>query len=73
MKFCIIGGDLRNFFLAQLLSKEKNEVKIYGFKKLENFKEFEEYDKMISNSDIIIFPIPLVSSSSSSIIICSTG
>lgn len=58
MKFCIIGGDLRDFFLAQLLSKEKNEVKIYGFKKLENFKEFEEYDKMISNSDIIIFPIP---------------
>ena len=38
MKFCIIGGDLRNFFLAQLLSKEKNEVKIYGFENLENIK-----------------------------------
>lgn len=58
MKFCIIGGDLRNFFLAQLLSKEKNEVKIYGFENLENFKEIEEYDKMIPDSDIIILPIP---------------
>lgn len=58
MKFCIMGGDLRNFFLAQLLSKEKNEVKIYGFEKLENFKEIEKYDKMISDSEIIILPIP---------------
>ena len=36
MNYCIIGGDSRNFYLAKLLSKEKNEVKIYGFEKLEN-------------------------------------
>ncbi len=58
MNFCIIGGDLRNFFLAQLLSKEKQEVKLYGFDKLENFKECEKYDKMMDSSDIIILPIP---------------
>ena len=58
MNFCIIGGDLRNFFLAKLLSKEKNEVKIYGFDKLENIKECEKYDKIIYNSDIVILPIP---------------
>ena len=47
MNFCIIGGDLRNFFLAKILSKEKYEVKLCGFDKLNNFKECEEYDQMI--------------------------
>ena len=42
MNFCIIGGDLRSFFLAKTLSKEKHEVKLYGFEKLENFKECEK-------------------------------
>lgn len=58
MNFCIIGGDLRSFFLAKTLSKEKHEVKLYGFEKLENFKECEKYDEMIRNSNAIILPIP---------------
>ena len=58
MNFCIIGGDLRNFFLAKILSREKHEVKLYGFDKLENFKECEKYDEMIRNSDNIVLPIP---------------
>lgn len=56
--FCIIGGDLRSFFLAKILSKEKNEVKLYGFDKLENFKECEKYDEMIRTSNNIVLPIP---------------
>ncbi len=58
INFCIIGGDLRSFFLAKILSKEKHEVKLYGFDKLENFKEYEKYDEMIKNSDNIVLPIP---------------
>ena len=58
MNFCIIGGDLRSFFLAKILSKEKHEVTLYGFDKLENFKECERYDEMIRNSDNIVLPIP---------------
>ena len=58
MNFCIIGGDLRSFFLAKILSKEKHEVTLYGFDKLENFKECEKYDEMIRNSDNIVLPIP---------------
>lgn len=58
MNFCIIGGDLRSFFLAKILSKEKQEVKLYGFEKLENFKECEKYDEMIRTSDNIVLPIP---------------
>ena len=57
MNFCIIGGALRNFFLAKILSREKHEVKLYGFDKLENFKECEKYDEMIRNSDNIVLPI----------------
>ena len=58
INFCIIGGDLRSFFLAKILSREKHEVKLYGFDKLENFKECEKYDEMIKNSDNIVLPIP---------------
>ena len=58
INFCIIGGDLRSFFLAKILSREKYEVKLYGFDKLENFKECEKYDEMIKNSDNIVLPIP---------------
>ena len=58
INFCIIGGDLRSFFLAKILSKEKYEVKLYGFDKLENFKECEKYDEMIRTSNNIVLPIP---------------
>lgn len=58
MNFCMIGGDLRSFFLAKILSREKHEVKLYGFDKLENFKECEKYDEMIRTSKNIILPIP---------------
>ena len=58
MNFCIIGGDLRNFFLAKILSKEKYEVKLCGFDKLNTFKECEKYDQMIASSNGIILPMP---------------
>ena len=53
-----MGGDLRNFFLAKLLSKEKHEVKVYGFEKIENFRECETYENMLSSSEIVVLPIP---------------
>ena len=58
MNYCIIGGDSRSFFLAKLLSKEKNEVKIYGFEKLENIKKDTDPNQMIADSDIIVLPLP---------------
>ena len=54
----MMGGDLRNFFLAKLLSKEKHEVKVYGFEKIENFRECETYENMLSSSEIVVLPIP---------------
>ena len=58
INFCLIGGDLRTFFLAKILSKEKYEVKLYGFDNLETFKQCEKYDEMIRNSSNIVLPIP---------------
>lgn len=64
MTFFIIGGDFRNFILAQSLAKDGNKVSIYGFEKLkENFDEKIDLIKeanldKIKNSDIIIGPIP---------------
>ena len=58
MNFCIIGGDSRNFFLAKELAREKHEVKLFGFDKLENFKTCEKYCEIIKTSDIVILPIP---------------
>ena len=64
MTFFIIGGDFRNFILAQSLAKDGNKVSIYGFEKLkENFDEKIDLIKEgnldeIKNSDIIIGPIP---------------
>lgn len=64
MTFFIIGGDFRNFILAQSLAKDGNKVSIYGFEKLKgNFDEKIDLIKEgnlaeIKNSDIIIGPIP---------------
>ena len=58
MNFCLIGGDLRTFFLAKILSREKHEVKLYGFDKLENIKECEKYEEMIRTSSNIVLPMP---------------
>lgn len=58
MNFCLIGGDLRTFYLAKILSREKHEVKLYGFDKLEKFKECEKYEEMIRTSSNIVLPIP---------------
>lgn len=60
-KFSIIGGDLRNIKLANLLVDEDNEVKIYGFDKAEfdlGKKEANSLFEAIEGTDIIIGPIP---------------
>ena len=58
MNICVLGGDLRSFFLAQILSKEKHEVKLCGFEKLNGFQVKETYDSMLSHSEIVILPTP---------------
>ena len=35
IKYAIIGGDMRNVYLAELLKKDYQYVEIYGFEKCE--------------------------------------
>lgn len=58
MKFYIIGGDLRNFYLYKQLLLNKEQVKICGFNKLEpNINSIYDITEVM-RSDIIILPIP---------------
>ena len=67
MKFAIIGGDLRIVKLAEMLSKEENEVYVYGVEKaidLKDFKNIKQCDtikKAIQDVEIVIGPIPFSS------------
>ena len=61
-KFGIIGGDLRQIYLAKKLQKDKNEVFVCGF---ENFVDFDKLklkslkmSDLISISKYIILPVP---------------
>lgn len=61
-KIGIIGGDMRQYFLAKSLKKDGNDVKLFGFENLPNkteqlsecsLKELDEF------SEYIILPLPI--------------
>lgn len=63
-KYAIIGGDLRNIKLANLLAKEKNIVYTYGLEKAEEIKKIENItlcrnlEQAIKETEVIIGAIP---------------
>lgn len=60
-KFSIIGGDLRNVKLAELIAADGNSVNIYGFSDAEfeiKFKQSDTLAEAISGSDVVIGPLP---------------
>jgi len=60
-KFSIIGGDLRNVKLAELIAAEGNSVNIYGFSNAGfeiKFKQSDTLADAINDSDVVIGPIP---------------
>ncbi|NLM09747.1 MAG: dipicolinate synthase subunit DpsA [Clostridiaceae bacterium] len=60
-KYLVIGGDMRNFYLAELLKKEYHWVEIYGFDKKNVKKKNSSLAQMITDCDVIICGIPLTS------------
>lgn len=60
MKFLIIGGDKRNFKLAELLKKDGHEVKTYGLEKIElqTCECTQKIENIMQHFDAIIGPIP---------------
>lgn len=60
-KFSIIGGDLRNVKLAELIAAEGNSVKIYGFSNAGFDIKLEQSNTIadaINDTDVVIGPIP---------------
>lgn len=59
--FGIIGGDLRQIEVAEILKKNKNHVLIHGFNKLKNHENIQEsnLENLILKSDYIILPVPI--------------
>ena len=61
-KFGIIGGDLRQIYLAKKLQKDKNEVFVCGFKNFVDFDKLKlkslKMSDLISSSKYIILPVP---------------
>lgn len=55
MNFCIIGGDLRNFYLAKQLLAHGNIVSLFGF---ENIEKTNVDENNIESSNVIILPMP---------------
>ncbi len=61
MKYIIIGGDLRNVILANLLSEEGADVKTYALENTDMEKkafECKNLNDAVSDADIIIGPLP---------------
>ncbi len=60
-KFTIIGGDLRNVKLAELIAAEGNSVNIYGFDKASfdvKIAQSNTLEEAVNGSDVVIGPIP---------------
>ena len=61
-KFGIIGGDLRQIYLAKKLQKDKNEVFVCGFDNFVGFDKLKlkslKMSDLISSSKYIILPVP---------------
>lgn len=60
--FGIIGGDLRQHYLAKSLLHDNNNVSVFGFEKItketDNFKKLS-LPEVINRSEYIIFPVPI--------------
>lgn len=66
-KYLILGGDLRNIKLAEMLTNENNKVLSYGLEKSEEIQENRLIDKIpnlqsaMEKVDIIVAPTPFSS------------
>lgn len=59
LKYTILGGDKRSLELGNLLMKDGNDVCIYGFDKLEQYKnEAVKLIEAIEYADVIVGPLP---------------
>ncbi len=62
-KYAVIGGDMRNLYLAELLKKDYQYVEIYGFEKSGRpwYTKNPSLDFILDEAQVIIGGIPLLS------------
>ncbi len=59
LKYTILGGDKRSLELGNLLMKDGNDVCIYGFDRVEQYKnETVNLNEAIEYADVIVGPLP---------------
>lgn len=59
LKYTILGGDERSLELGNLLMKDGNDVCIYGFDRLEQYKcDSVNLNNAIEYADVIVGPLP---------------
>lgn len=61
IKYLIVGGDMRSFYLSELLKNEYHMVEIYGFDKKIAKNKNKNLTHITDDADVIICGIPLVS------------
>lgn len=63
LNFLVLGGDLRQVRLVELLTKAKHHVKVYGFENVEFCEEVEQLDELhkekLMDINIFVGPLPL--------------
>ncbi len=64
ISFGIIGGDIRQVYLAEAINDDDFDVRLYGFDKLNNTKYLtSSLPDLINSSDYVILPMPFTKDS----------
>ena len=64
MKFAVIGGDLRQAKLAELLAKDGNSVSVYALDKIRfegDIFQASSFEEAAANAECVVFPLPVTS------------
>lgn len=58
-KFAVIGGDLRQLYLAKELESKGSKVNLYGFDKINDILESVSLESAIDGAEYIVLPLPV--------------
>ena len=63
-QFAVVGGDLRQWYLADILTSKGHGVLAYGLckdEKIENVKYVSSVKELIQEAEVLVYPIPFLS------------
>ena len=62
-QFAVVGGDLRQWYLADILTSKGHGVLAYGLckdEKIENVKYVSSVKELIQEAEVLVYPIPFL-------------